>query len=161
VVGKPFRVYLVIMAATSQATPILISLGNEPVDPERGYEWNLFRPLWSPDSKRLLARNLQEDLLLIQGDGSSQQSLMQGAPLCGATCIQWSPDGKRLALWPKGKGMNLEENLGLERFLPPIGKEDAALSDIAAIQRYFEHILAQGPQTYSPFFWEYVRALEE
>lgn len=160
IAGKPFRVYLGIMVAATQAVPTLVSLGNEPLDPERGSEWNFFRPIWSPDSKRLLARNLQEDLLLIQADGSGQRLLTRGAQPCDATCIQWSPDGKRLALWPAGKQFS-DESSGLQRFLPPAGREDAALPDTKIIQRYFEQILSKGPEMYSPFLWEYISALEE
>lgn len=159
-VGKPFRVYLGIMAAATQAVPTLVSLGSEPLDPEKGESWDLFRPIWSPNSRRLLTRNLQQELILVEADGSGQRLLTQGAQLCDATCIQWSPDGKRLALWPAGKQFS-DESSGLQRFLPPVGKEDAALPDTEIIQRYFEQILSKGPEMYSPFLWEYISALEE
>jgi hypothetical protein len=36
-----------------------VPLGPEPIDPEKGVDWNLFHPLWSPDSKQLAVRDVR------------------------------------------------------------------------------------------------------
>jgi tetratricopeptide (TPR) repeat protein len=77
----------------------------------------------------------------------------------------WSPDGKKLALWPLARRVQeIGESQGLERFLPPVGTEDATLSDAEIIERYFQKILALGPKAlnnYLFFLLEYAKALEE
>jgi len=83
---------------------------------------------------------------------------------CDATCLQWSPDGKRLALWPHGQ-YYAGAGQGLEPFLPPVGKEDAGLSDTEVIERYFQQTLALGlealPTYHYPWFLvQYAQALE-
>ena len=161
--GKPLRMYLGILEVATNAVSTLMPLSPELLNPEKVPDWNMFRPVWAPDGKRLVARNLQKDLILVWADGSRHQPLTQAVrpeAYCDSTCTQWSPNGKWLAVLPTGKVSNLGEGKGLARFLPPVGKEDAALSDAEVIQRYFEHILAQGPQTYAPFLGEYIRALE-
>lgn len=162
--GKPLRIYLGILEAATKAVSTLVPLASELLNPGNGNDWDMFRPVWAPDGKRLVIRNPQKDLILVWADGSRHQPLTQGVRLeayCDATCTQWSPNGKWLAVLPAGKFPNLGEGKGLEHFLPPVGKDDAALSDAEVIQRYFQHILAQGPHTYAPFLWEYIRALEE
>ena len=82
---------------------------------------------------------------------------------CDATCTQWSPDGKQLALWPRSRDF-AGEGYGLEPFLPPVGQEDAALSDAEVIERYFQPTLALGlqdlPTYHYPYFLvQYARAL--
>lgn len=162
--GKPLRIYLGILEVATKAVSTLVPLESKLLNPGNVDDWNMFRPVWAPDGKHLVIRNPQKDLVLIGADGSRHQPLTQGVHLeayCDATCTQWSPNGKWLALLPAGKFTNLGESKGLERFLPLVGREDAALSDAEIIQRYFEQILSKGPEAYSPFLWEYISALEE
>lgn len=129
-------------------------------------EWELFRPVWSPDSKQLALHNGQGDLFLVQMDGKGMRPVTQGMQ-AKAT---WSPDGKRLALWSLGRYGEVSTSLGLERFLPPVGKEEAALSDAEIIRRYFLRVLTTTPNanflgnffnTYVDFLAVYAQTLEQ
>lgn len=165
VTNKPFRAYLGIMEVATKTVPVLVSLGPEPLDPKKvGGEWfqeRLGHPLWSPDGKQLAARDAQGDLFLIRADGKARRPITKGMEVEAA----WSPAGKRLALWPLARrAREIGESQGLERFLPPVGKEDAALPDSEIIEHYFQQILALGPtalNTYPSFLLEYAKALEE
>lgn len=161
---KPVRVYLGIMEATSRAVHILVPLDSEPVEREKV---SPLRPLWSPTGRHLIAWNTQGNLFLLRADGSGRRPLTQMTQLefyCDATCTLWSPDGKRLAVWPKGRYLTSDEDQGLKRFFPPVGKEDAALTDAEVIERYFHRALALGPDalpTYPWFLTEYAEALRK
>jgi WD40 repeat protein len=170
--GKPFRLYAGIINAATEVVRALVALGAEPFDAEKPHNWELFRPVWSPDSTRVVTRNLQKDLILIKVDGSEQRRITQEAQTevdYEALRIQWSPDGKQLALWPLGKYFS-DESRGLGTFLPPVGKKDFALSEVEIIQRYFEPILTTyqsspeavgGEYFYAEFLTQYARALAE
>src|SRR5262249_45069625 len=124
--GKPFRIHLGILDVSTKAVSTLVPLESKLLSPENVADWNMFRPVWALDGKHLVIRNLQNDLVLIWADGSRHQPLTQGVHLeayCDATCTQWSPDSRWLALLPTGKFTNQGESRGLERFLPPVGKE--------------------------------------
>src|SRR5262249_4865150 len=124
---------------------------------------------WSPTGKQLLVRDTQGDLFLLQANSKGRRLLARKGPMVypcmppNATCTQWSPDGKRLALWLGGRPFSGEEGQGLARFLPPVGKEDAALPDAELIERYFQRVLSMEPAavgtTYDFFLQEYVQAL--
>jgi len=165
VINRPFRVYLGIMEVATKAAPVLVPLGAEPLDPKKvGGDWfqrRLLHPLWSPDGKQLAVRDAQGDLFLIRADGKERRPVTKGMEVESS----WSPDGKRLALWPIARrARELGESQGLERFLPPVGKEDAALPETEIIERYFQKILALDPKTldtYPSFLREYAQALEE
>ena len=69
-VNQPFRAYLGILEVATRAVPTLVPLGSEPVDLKKlRADWDLFRPLWSPDGQQLAVRDVQGELFLIRADG--------------------------------------------------------------------------------------------
>jgi hypothetical protein len=60
------------------------------------------RPRWSPDSRRLLVRDMQGNLFLVSADGRDrrQLALAQG-DVIGITG-SWSPNGNSVAVVEKG-----------------------------------------------------------
>ncbi|MEO0248692.1 MAG: hypothetical protein ABIN58_03940 [candidate division WOR-3 bacterium] len=163
VLNKPFRVHVGIMEAATRAVQTLVPLELEPISPRDIAGWSerpwSTHPLWSPDSQQLVIRDHKGDLFLLRADGSSRQRLTRGMK-AQAT---WSPDGKKLALWFIERQTFSGESQGLERFLPPVGKEEASLSDAEIIERYFQLALALGSEALTAYPWflmEYAEALD-
>lgn len=159
IVGQPFRLSLGIMDIATRLVSIVMPLTSEPLEPEAAAGALLnqsFSPIWSPDGTQLAIRNVQGQLFLVQTDGENLRPLASGRELQ----VEWSPDGKKLALWRMGGGSSAEAQ-GLDRFLPPVGKEDAALSDAQIIERYFHRVLPNSGTQYPWFLTAYAQALED
>jgi len=163
---KPVHISVGIMKVATKEVPILIPLASEAIAPEKVEDWGLFRPLWSPDSKRLALHDGQGDLFLAQADGKGVRPVTQGLQVKAT----WSPNGKWLALWPLGRYGEVSPTPGLERFLPPVGKEETALADEEIIKRYFLRVLTTSPnvdllgdffRTYVDFLEAYAQTLEQ
>lgn len=160
VVGQPFRLYVGIMEVATRVVHTVVPVGSSPLTPswleEALVNRQLSRPLWSPDSKQLVLPSSHGGLLLVQADGKGLRPLASGLPLKAT----WSPDSKRLALQHLGRARTFTQAPGLERFLPPVGKEEATLSDVEIIQRYFGQALAKSADRYPWFLSAYAQALE-
>jgi hypothetical protein len=158
--GQPFRLSLGIMETTTRAVSTLVPLSSSSFTPswleEVLLNQNLSLPAWSPDGKQLVIQPSHGSLSLVQADGTDLRPLAQGMSLKAT----WSPDSKRLALQRLGASLSFKQVSGLERFLPPVGKEDAALSDAEIIQRYFQQSLAKSSDRYPWFLSAYAQALE-
>lgn len=171
VAGHPFQLSLGILEVATRAVPTLVPLGSTPVAPQGvagellGLTSHSFHPLWSPDSQHLVIQDSQKDLFLIRADGTGRRPLARGLELQAS----WSPDGKRLALRDPARSLPVKQNPGPERYLPPVGKDKAALSDAEIIEHYFEQILSKhreapgtiGEYAYLAFLTAYAQALEE
>ncbi|MBI3248176.1 MAG: PD40 domain-containing protein [Deltaproteobacteria bacterium] len=161
VAGQPFRLYLGSLEAATRAVLALAPLGSSLLTPswleEVLVNQNFPLPIWSPDSKQIVMEYSHSGLFFIRADGKGLRPLAQGIQLKAT----WSPDSKWLALQHLGKSVPFKQDPGLERFLPPVGKEDAALSDAEIIQRYFQQSLAKSSDRYPWFLSEYAQALEE
>jgi WD40 repeat protein len=164
--GQPVRISVGIMAVATREVQTLIPLDSEATTPERVAEWELLRPDWSPDSKQLALHNGKGELFLVEADGKNVRPVTQGLPVKAT----WSPDGKSLALQPLSSPEEVSASRGLERFLPPVGKEEAALADVEIIKRYFLHVLTETSnadflgdflRTYVDFLAIYAQALEQ
>jgi dipeptidyl aminopeptidase/acylaminoacyl peptidase len=162
VLNQPFRAYVGVMDVRTKKARILMSLEPGPIVAKNMWWWHerpwTMHPLWSPDSQSIVIRDIQRDLFLVRVDGSSPQRLTRGMEQVEAS---WSPDGKRLALWLLLRS-DTTEKPGLKRFLPPVGKEVAALSDAEIIERYFKQALDLGPyalENYRFFMAQYACAL--
>lgn len=157
--NRPSQAYLGIMEVATKDVRTLVPLGSQPIDPESVAGWS--EPLaWSPDGQQLAVWNGQGELFLIRSDGSERRLISRGRQVEAS----WSPDGKRLALQLVERYWFPGESQGLERFLPPVGKEEAFLSDAEIVERYFQRFLAIGPKALGSYPWflgEYAEALEE
>ena len=107
-----------------------------------------------PDGQQLAVRDVQGELFLIRAEGKDRRPITRGMKAKAS----WSPDGKRLALGVIGRDSSLKDSQGLEVFLPPVGKEDAALSDAESIERYFQQVLALGPKVLGGNYQSFLEA---
>lgn len=157
--GQPFPLYLGVMSIATRLVSVVMPLTSGPLEPEGVAEDLLSQrlaPVWSPDGTHLVVRNEQGEVVLVQADGKNVQIIASGRDLR----INWSPDGKELALWHRGEDVSTEAQ-GLAQFLPPVGKEDMMLSDAQIIERYFQQVLPKSGDRYPWFLAEYAQALAE
>lgn len=154
---KPFPLSLGILEVATRAVVTLVPLGSQERLEGELMRPNRFHPLWSPDGHQVIVPHSSGDLLLIQADGSGWQPLTRDMP----ATARWSPDGKRLALWRSDADKAFGSGSARERFLPPIGQDDAALSDAEVIDDYFQQALAESSDNASYFLAEYAQALEQ
>jgi dipeptidyl aminopeptidase/acylaminoacyl peptidase len=89
----PSSVHLAVMSIGDRVARILMPLGT--VGPmgfiERDPDES--RPSWSPDSSKLLVKDMQGDLFLVYLDGRDRRRLAQGHVVAS-----WSPEGSRVAV---------------------------------------------------------------
>jgi len=176
VIGKPVRISVAIMQVTNKSVRTLIPLGDRPLDRQEIQRLDLedFRPLWSPNGQQLALSDINGNLFLVLADGSKRRTITRGGPIRVAWLpdgtqqefripweVTWSPDGQRLALMNKTSGTAWSDSPpGLGRFLPPVGKEEARLSDAEIIKHYFTKELNSQPPRGGFILYEYVQFLE-
>jgi hypothetical protein len=95
----PAAVHVAIANVATQHIDVLVPLGTAvllgPPTAPRGLPERYpdeYRPLWSPDGRHLLVRDVRRNVLLISADGSGSSRLL------GDVHASWSPDGRRLAM---------------------------------------------------------------
>ena len=66
-----------------------------------GNDFPSFKPVWSPDGKRLLFDGFPGETHVVNADGSNQHRLLVGGQMA-----RWSPDGKRITYIGGPEGNN-------------------------------------------------------
>ncbi len=94
-------------------------------------------PVWSPDGRHVAVVDGPGDTVLVDADLTVTHLLTKRVP----ARVEFSPDGRRIALRIEGRFPKHPESSGFERYLPPRGKLDLARPVDEVVERYFQSFL--------------------
>jgi hypothetical protein len=143
-VGQPFQLSVAVMDIITRRVSVVIPLGISAMGILYADTLDRLLPVWSPTGTHLLLTDGREQKFIVRIDGSEQQKL---TPSGEGTTTRWSPDGRRVTIHvPRPDPEPDCSQKPVDTFVPPIGKEDMAVSDDEMTKRYFMQRLLTEPE---------------
>ncbi|MBM4256553.1 MAG: hypothetical protein FJ147_11750 [Deltaproteobacteria bacterium] len=141
---KPFQVSAAIMDFSTRRVSVIIPLGSFSTTKVAESDLERLLPVWSPTGTHLLLTDTHGQKLVARSDRNERQALTPSGD--GATA-RWSPDGRWITIHvPRPDPEPDCYQKPVDTLVPPIGKENMAVSNDEMIRRYFVQRLLTEPE---------------